>query len=279
MTDYYAVIGNPVAHSKSPLIHAAFARQTGEALIYDTLYAELDEFESVVQRFRDTAGCGLNVTVPFKHRAYAFAQRKSARAEQASAVNTLRFDQEGVFGDNTDGVGLVRDLTQNIGYAIDQKRVLLMGAGGASYGVCAALLAEHPAALVVVNRTFERANALVERFRDLFPQAPLSASGYEALEGRTFDLIVNATSAGLSGAMPVLASGVFGENALAYDMTYAKASPFLSLAGGAGATCADGLGMLVEQAAESFYVWRGVRPDTAPVIELLRREHGLPRAP
>jgi shikimate dehydrogenase len=278
MIDHYAVIGNPVAHSKSPLIHAAFARQTGEVLTYDTLFAERGEFESVVQRFRDAAGRGLNVTVPFKHRAYALAQRKSARAEQALAVNTLRLDEKSVFGDNTDGVGLVRDLTQNIGYAIGEARVLLMGAGGASYGVCAALLAEHPAALVVANRTIERACELVERFQRLFPQAPLSASGYDALAGSAFDLIVNATSAGLSGAKPAIAPCMFARNALAYDMMYGKPSSFLDLAQGAGARLADGLGMLVEQAAESFYVWRGVRPETAPVIELLRREQGVDHA-
>lgn len=279
MTDHYAVIGNPVAHSKSPLIHAVFARQTGEVLTYDTLLAEPGEFESVVRRFQDAAGRGLNVTVPFKHRAYALAQRKSARAEQASAVNTLRFDEEGVFGDNTDGVGLVRDLTQNIGCVIRETRVLLMGAGGASHGVCGALLAEQPAALVVANRTVERAGALVERFHDLFPSAPLSASGYDALEGGAFDLIINATSAGLSGALPALAPGVFARNALGYDMMYGKPSSFLDLAQRAGARLSDGLGMLVEQAAESFYVWRGVRPETAPVIERLRRQQGLPRAP
>jgi shikimate dehydrogenase len=270
MTDRYAVIGNPVAHSKSPLIHAAFARQTGEALAYDTLYAEPHEFESVVQRFRESGGRGLNVTVPFKHRAYALAQHKSERAEQASAVNTLRFDEASVLGDNTDGVGLTRDLTRNIGYAIGGTRALLMGAGGASYGVCAALLAEQPAMLVVANRTLERARELIEHFRKFFPQATLCASGYDALEGRTFDLIINATSAGLSGALPALPPGVFAPNALAYDMMYGRPSPFLDLAQRAGARVFDGLGMLVEQAAESFYVWRAVRPDTLSVIKLLR---------
>lgn len=274
MTDRYAVIGNPVAHSKSPLIHAAFARQTGEALAYETLYAELNEFESVVRRFRESGGRGLNVTVPFKHRAYALAQRRSERAEQASAVNTLRFDEAGVLGDNTDGVGLTRDLTRNIGYAIGGTRALLMGAGGASYGVCAALLSERPAVLIVANRTLERACELVEHFRKFFPQAPLAASGYDALEGRTFDLIINATSAGLSGALPALASSAFAPDALAYDMMYGRPSPFLDLAQRAGARVSDGLGMLVEQAAESFYVWRAVRPDTLSVIELLRGEQG-----
>lgn len=272
MTARYAVIGNPIAHSKSPRIHAAFARQTGEAIAYEALYAELDAFETGVQRFRDAGGCGLNVTVPFKHRAYALAQRTGARAQQARAVNTLRFDGAEVFGDMTDGVGLVRDLTRNIGYEIRAKRVLLLGAGGASYGVCGALLEEGPAALIVVNRTSEQARLLVAHYSSLFPAATLATAAYGAPVERAFDLVINATSAGLSGAMPVLPHGVFEAGALAYDMTYGQTTPFLERARREGARTADGIGMLVEQAAESFYIWRGVRPETTPVIALLRGE-------
>jgi shikimate dehydrogenase len=270
MTDRYAVIGNPIAHSKSPLIHAAFARQTGEVIAYDALHAEIDAFEASVQGFRDAGGCGLNVTVPFKHRAYALAQRKGVRAEQAQAVNTLRFDDTGIFGDMTDGVGLVRDLTRNIGCAIHSTRVLLVGAGGAAYGVCGALLGEEPAAVVVVNRTTEKARALVQHFSGLFPAADLEAAMDDASAAGAFDLVINATSAGLSGAMPALPRGAFGAVTLAYDMTYGRSTPFLELARREGARVADGLGMLVEQAAESFYIWRGVRPDTRSVIALLR---------
>ena len=270
MTDRYAVIGNPVAHSKSPLIHAEFARQTGEALVYEKLHAELPAFEEVVKRFGEEGGRGLNVTVPFKHRAYELSTRRSERATQAGAVNTLSFDGPGIAGDNTDGAGLVRDLTENLGCAIAGRRVLLLGAGGASYGVCGPLLDERPAALVIANRTPTKAAELARRFAARYPASVIEGGGYDALAGRAFDIVVNATSAGLSGEMPPLDAGAFAPGALAYDMVYGRATPFLDLAAGAGARTADGLGMLVEQAAESFRIWRGVRPQTAPVIALLR---------
>jgi shikimate dehydrogenase len=271
MTDLYAVIGNPVEHSRSPLIHAEFARQTRQPVSYGKLYAEIAGFEAVVQRFREEGGRGVNVTVPFKHRAYALASIRSRRAEEAQAVNTLSFEADGIKADNTDGVGLVRDLTRNLGCAIQNRRVLVMGAGGAAYGVCGPLLDAGPATLVVANRTPDKAMDLATRFAGLFPAAPeVTGAGYAELEGREFDLVINATSAGLSGEMPALPAGVFAPGALAYDLVYGKDTPFLALAARAGARAADGLGMLVEQAAESFYLWRGMRPDTAPVIELLR---------
>jgi shikimate dehydrogenase len=271
MTDLYAVIGNPVEHSRSPLIHAEFARQTRQPVSYGKLYAEIAGFEAVVQRFREEGGRGVNVTVPFKRRAYALASSRSRRAEEAQAVNTLSFEADGIKADNTDGVGLVRDLTRNLGCAIQNRRVLVMGAGGAAYGVCGPLLDAGPATLVVANRTPDKAVDLATRFAGLFPAAPeVTGAGYAELEGREFDLVINATSAGLSGEMPALPAGVFAPGALAYDMVYGKDTPFLALAARAGARAADGLGMLVEQAAESFYLWRGMRPDTAPVIELLR---------
>jgi shikimate dehydrogenase len=271
MTDQYAVIGNPVAHSKSPLIHAQFARETGQGVSYRALYTEVADFEAAVQNFRTQGGRGLNVTVPFKHRAYAMAQRRSARAEQAGAVNTLTFCGGEIAGDNTDGVGLVRDLTLNLGCALRGRRVLVMGAGGAAYGVCGPILDEEPAALVVANRTVEKAVELAQHFGRLFPRAAaLSAARYEDLGGAAFDLVINGTSAGLSDTMPALPRGVFGGGSLAYEMVYGKATPFMAFAAGEGARIADGLGMLVEQAAESFYIWRGVRPQTASVIAQLR---------
>lgn len=272
MPDKYAVIGNPVAHSKSPVIHAAFARETGQDMTYGAIFAELDRFEAEVEDFARAGGRGLNVTLPFKQRAYALAARRTARAEQARAVNTLFFEAEGVAGDNTDGVGLVRDLTANLECALRDRRVLLMGAGGASYGVCGPLLDHHPASLVVVNRTKDKAVALCTHFAAVHDRAQvIAAAAYDELGARGFDVVINATSAGLSGDMPALPPSVFAPGALAYDMLYGRTTPFMALAAASGARVADGLGMLVEQAAESFHVWRGVRPETAPVIAMLRQ--------
>ncbi len=271
MPDKYAVIGNPVAHSKSPAIHAEFARQTGQDISYGALPAAIDAFEQVVQAFRDSGGRGLNVTLPFKHRAYALARVRAARAEEAQAVNTLSFAGESVAGDNTDGVGLARDLAVNLGCALRGRAVLLMGAGGASYGVAGPLLEAQPATLVVANRTLDKALALCTHFREKRKEASiLSATGYDQLAGRAFDLVINATSAGLTGVLPPLPHTLFAPGALAYDMVYGRPTPFLEFAKTQGVRTADGLGMLVEQAAESFFIWRGVRPETAPVIEIFR---------
>ena len=270
MPDKYAVIGNPVAHSKSPLIHAEFARQTQQDLSYVAIRAAEDAFESTVARFREEGGRGMNVTLPFKHRAFRLADERSSRAGDALAVNTLTFADGRVSGDNTDGVGLVRDVTQNLARPLRGQRMLLMGAGGASFGVCGPLLDEAPQALVIANRTVEKAVALCERFRRRENAGVLSAMGYQNLARMQFDIVVNATSAGLSGEMPALPPRLFAPGALAYDMVYGTATPFLDFASAQGAQCADGLGMLVEQAAESFFVWRGVRPQTQPVIALLR---------
>ena len=271
MPDQYAVVGNPVAHSKSPLIHTEFARQTGQDVSYLAIYSRPDEFEAVVERFRVDGGRGMNVTLPFKHRAYALAQDRTQRAAQAQAVNTLTFTAGRIAGDNTDGIGLVRDITVNLAYSLRARRVLLMGAGGASYGVCGPLLDEAPATLTVANRTVAKAVALCANFKRIHERGrAIAGVGYADLAGSEFDLVVNATSAGLDDAMPPLPAGVFAPHALAYDMVYGKATPFLELARREGARAADGAGMLVEQAAESFYVWRGVRPDTAPVIAQLR---------
>jgi len=267
MSDKYALIGNPVAHSFSPLIHAEFARQTGHDIEYTRLLAPLDGFAAAVEQFRAQGGKGLNVTLPFKLDAYRLATEKSARAEQAQAVNTLKFEAGTVFGDNTDGAGLVRDIEVNLGFPIVAMRVLLMGAGGAARGALPALLEKKPVTVVIANRTVAKARELARRFFHL----GCSACGYDELANRQFDLIVNATSASIAGELPPLPPHLFAPRSLAYDMMYGKQpTPFLKFARQQGARTADGSGMLVEQAAESFFVWRGVRPDTAPVIARLR---------
>ena len=277
MIDRYAVIGNPISHSKSPQIHTLFAFENGQDMEYGRLLAPLDGFRQTVERFRAEGGRGLNVTVPFKEEAYHLATSHSERARAAGAVNTLRFDAGAVYGDNTDGAGLVRDIRDNLGVAITGRRVLLLGAGGAARGVIGPLLAEDPKDLTIANRTVERARALERHFGPhLGPHSGPSvrASAYGALSGSQFDIVVNATSASLAGALPPLPRGVYAAGALAYDMMYGRGlTPFLERAHveGAGLT-ADGLGMLIEQAAESFFVWRGVRPRTAGVLASLRAE-------
>jgi len=266
MTDRYAVFGHPIAHSKSPLIHAAFARQTGQDMTYEAILAPKDGFADSVAQFIAAGGRGANVTVPFKEQAFALANRLSPRAQRAGAVNTLMFDADGILGDNTDGAGLVADLTRNLRCPLAGKRILLLGAGGAARGVIEPLLDEQPAALVIANRTVSRAQELA----DLFNRG-VRACGFDALD-TPFDLIINATAASLAGELPPLSPRVFTAGTLAYDMMYGRDTPFLAFARAHGAANADGLGMLVEQAAEAFYLWRGVRPDTAAVIASLRQD-------
>ncbi|MGP1677976.1 MAG: shikimate dehydrogenase [Burkholderiales bacterium] len=268
MPDQYAVIGNPVAHSKSPLIHAAFAHQTGQDIVYERLLAPKDAFVATAGAFRARGGRGLNVTLPFKGEAFRFATRLSERARAARAVNTLKFDGDVIFADNTDGAGLVNDLVRNLGCVIAGRRILLLGAGGAARGVIEPLLQQHPAQFVLANRTLDKAQRLAQSFR-----GALEAVTYAALAGRQFDLVVNATSASLAGELPPLPPRAFARGALAYDMMYGRGeTPFLAFARGEGAArLADGLGMLVEQAAESFFIWRGLRPDSDPVLQLLRQ--------
>jgi shikimate dehydrogenase len=269
MTDRYAVIGNPIAHSKSPLIHAAFARQCGQALTYEALLAPLDGFAATVAAFRAAGGKGLNVTVPFKLEALALADRPSERAQLAGAANTLCFDGESVFADNTDGVGLVRDIRDRLGVVMRNRRILILGAGGAARGVILPLLEERPARLAIANRSMAKAVALQTQFASF---GTLTAGCFSDFAGAGFDVVINATSASLGAERLQLPDGLFASEALAYDMVYGKGeTPFLADARAGGATrLADGLGMLVGQAAESFYIWRGVRPDTAPVLRLLR---------
>jgi shikimate dehydrogenase len=265
--DRYVVIGNPVAHSLSPEIHARFARSTGEAIAYERLFVERGDFPRAAQAFFASGGCGANVTLPFKVDAFAFARDRTPRAQEAGAVNTLAWRDGHVLGDNTDGAGLVRDLTANLGLALRGKRVLLLGAGGAARGVAGPLLALAPALLVIANRTRERAAELAHRFRGA---GPVEGVGLDAIGGG-FDLVVNATSTSTRGESLPLPDGLFAAGATAYDMAYgASARPFLEKAGAAGARASDGLGMLVEQAAESFFLWRGKRPETAGVIAALR---------
>lgn len=272
--DRYAVIGNPIAHSKSPQIHAAFARQTGQALSYEALLAPLDGFAAAVAAFRAAGGRGMNVTVPFKLEAHALADRLTPRAAAAGAVNTLAFSTAGVLGDNTDGAGLVRDIAANLGIALAGRRVLLLGAGGAARGALLPLLAERPATLTIANRTGSKAVALADAFHGHQPEVAIDAGGFAALAGRRFDVVINATAASLADEAPPLPAGLYADGALAYDMMYGRGhTPFLAAARADGAArLADGLGMLVEQAAESFLLWRGVRPDTAPVLAELRAQ-------
>lgn len=273
MPDRYAVIGNPVEHSLSPAIHAEFARATGQDIVYETILAPLDGFSAAAFAFRDGGGKGLNVTLPFKHEAWRLAGVRSGFALAATAVNTLTFHGSEVIGDNTDGIGLVRDLTHNLRVPLRGQRVLLMGAGGASYGVVEPLLREQPDLMVVANRTLEKAITLVAHFEEFqhYAAQGVAARSYEALAGAQFDLVINATSAGLANAMPPLPSGIFAPGALAYDMVYAKRTPFMVFAQEQGARVSDGLGMLVEQAAESFFIWRGVYPETQAAMAMLRR--------
>ncbi|MGQ0512124.1 MAG: shikimate dehydrogenase [Betaproteobacteria bacterium] len=266
MNDRYAVIGNPVAHSKSPWIHAEFARATGQYIDYGRIEAPLEAFARTVAAFRAAGGRGCNVTLPFKAEAFALATGPTPRARAARAANTLRFEGEELLADNTDGAGLVNDLERNLRRPIAGRRVLLMGAGGAAQGVIGPLLEAKPAMLAVANRTAQRATELAARFNGV------TGGSYAEVAGKSFDLLVNATSAGLSDQMAPLPGGVFAPGALAYDMVYGRDTPFLRAARAAGAAASDGLGMLVEQAAESFYFWRGVRPETGAVLAALRAD-------
>jgi shikimate dehydrogenase len=269
MTAHYAVFGNPISHSKSPVIHSAFALQTGQDMDYRAILAPLDDFAGSVATFRDQGGAGANVTVPFKRQAYKLATRHTDRARAAEAVNTLKFENDGgILGDNTDGVGLVRDITGNQEFPIKGKRLLLLGAGGAASGVVLPLIQCTPKEIVIANRTREKAILLADDFKQ---HGKISGCGFDEING-SFDVVINATSASLQGQLPPLPDTLFNSGALAYDIMYGKEdTPFMSWSRRHGAAVvADGLGMLVEQAAESFFLWRGVRPATRPVIEQLR---------
>ena len=270
MTDKYAVIGHPIAHSKSPLIHGRFAAQTGQDMSYVALLAPLDGFVATVREFIAAGGRGMNVTVPFKEEAFRLATRRTPRAEAAGAVNTLSFAGSEILGDNTDGAGIVRDITVNLGQPIAGLRVLLLGAGGAVRGTVLPLQQEGPARLVIANRTAAKARALAAELAA--HGATAQACGFDELADAAFDIVINATSAGLSDAALAIPDTVFAPGCLAYEMVYGRETPFMAQARRAtsGVRVADGLGMLVEQAAEAFSIWRGVRPDTAPLLAELR---------
>jgi len=270
----YAVVGNPVGHSQSPFIHAAFAAQTGEPITYDRLLCPLDGFAAAAREFAASGAGGCNVTMPFKFEAYALAGRRTARADAAGACNVLRFDANGWFGDNTDGAGLVRDIERNAGVALRGTRVLLIGAGGGAAGALGALVAAGTAEVVVANRTVARAQALVTRHRTALAGAESGRVAATTLEscGTAFDIVVNASASSASGAAVPVAPTVLRRGTLALDMMYGPAADsFLAWGEAHGARGRDGLGMLVEQAAEAFALWRGCAPETAPVLAALRR--------
>lgn len=264
--DLYAVVGNPIAHSKSPSIHAYFAEQTQQVLNYSTLLGEEDGFEAQVKAFFAEGGKGLNVTVPFKERAYAMCDVLSKRAQQAGAVNTLLMGKNGdLFGDNTDGVGMVRDITKNHGQSFKDQRVLIIGAGGAVRGILQPVLAEQPASVTIANRTLSKAQQLAEHFA-------CQASSFGDLEG-AFDIIINGSSASLSGSLPPLKDELVSAKTWCYDMMYGKErTVFLEWAHQRGAEGADGLGMLVCQAAEAFFLWRHIRPETNALVAIMREQ-------
>lgn len=273
--DRYAVAGNPIAHSRSPLIHTQFAQQTGHAMVYERLLCPLDDFPATLTDFVNAGAKGCNVTVPFKFEAFEMAARRTPRAELAQAANTLRFDvatEGGWLADNTDGVGLVRDITVNAGVTLAGARVLLLGAGGASAGVLGPLIEARPAEIVVANRTADKAQVLVDRHADWARAHGVTLSARSLSEpGTAYDVFINGTAASLSGGGIPVGPEVLHPGSLALDMMYGPAAQaFLDWARAHGAIARDGLGMLVEQAAESFALWRGVRPDTAPVLAAMR---------
>ena len=272
MSEQYAVFGNPIEHSKSPEIHRAFADQTGQAMEYRRQLVEVEGFPVAADTFFDAGGQGLNITAPFKLDAYSYASRTTPRARRAGAVNTLAMQADGtVLGDTTDGVGLVNDMKTNLGWELRAKRLLILGAGGAVRGILEAILEQQPQHVVIANRSVDKALQLSKGFAEM---GYILGCGLDVLDGQEFDVIIYGTSASLKGGMPALPDSLLGsspDTAQCYDLMYgAEPTPFMNWARRGGAQTADGLGMLVEQAAESFNLWRGVRPDTKAVIQYLR---------
>ncbi len=270
--DNYAVIGNPVSHSASPFIHQQFAIQTQQSLQYERIEAPLDGFEKIIKEFQAAGGKGASVTIPFKEQAFQLADQRSELAQQAEAANTLAFKEDGsIFADNTDGTGLVQDLTHNYDYCARQKKILLLGAGGATRGILGPLLDLAPKQLIIANRTKEKAILLAERVQ---LKGDVIGISLDEIEASPYDLIINTTSAGMTGNPLTLAKEIIGPNTYCYDIMYGKQTPpFLAWAQQHNPQhCMDGLGMLVEQAAAAFYLWCGVYPDTHPVIDMLREK-------
>lgn len=271
MTDLYAVFGNPINHSKSPNIHRQFAEQTGQDLHYTKQLVNEGEFEKTAQDFFAQGGKGLNITVPYKLNAFDFAQKRTARAERAGAVNTLVLLADGtILGDNTDGIGMIHDM-HNLGWELEGKRILIVGAGGAVRGILQPLLEEKPAVVVIVNRTQSKAEELAKNFHDM---GDVRTKAFEQLSGEVFDIVINGTSASMQGELPPLPDNLLAANACCYDMMYGpEPTIFLRWAKERGAAqLADGLGMLIGQAAEAFYLWRQIRPEVVPVITAMRRQ-------
>jgi shikimate dehydrogenase len=270
--DRYAVVGHPIEHSRSPVIHQLFAKQTEQNIVYQLIDAIPDELETAIRGFAAAGGKGMNVTVPHKQAAYELCNELGPEAKKARAVNTISFPAEGrIRGDNTDGIGFMRDLTETLEEPVEGRRVLVLGAGGAARGILQPLIEASPAALILANRTIERAQTMIT---EIDATESLSASTFEALNDEpAFDIVVNATSAGLRGEEPPFPSACVGPDTLCYDLAYSlKDTPFVVWSRANGAREAvQGWGMLVEQAAESFFIWRGVRPDTAPILEHMRR--------
>jgi len=269
MTDHYAVIGNPISHSKSPLIHTEFAKQTGQDLDYITREIPLDDLIGGLKQLQAEGFKGINITVPFKEQAWKVVRNKSDHAQRAGAINTIVFNQDGsLYGDNTDGIGLCRDLTDNHQIELKGKRILLLGAGGAARGVIEPLLSYHPAELIIANRTSSKAEDLAKLYADF---GNVAGGGFDDISGKC-DVIINATAASLKGEVPPLADNILNAGASCYDMMYSDSdTAFISWAKQHGAGKAtDGLGMLIEQAAEAFRIWRGVKPNTQKLITLLR---------
>ena len=266
MTDKYAVIGNPIGHTKSPMIHGSFAKMTGQDIDYSAIEGSLDHFAEDVLAFRKAGGLGLNVTAPFKLQAFALATERLEHAALAGATNALKFEGDRIIADNFDGIGLTNDIQRNLGFALKGARMLVLGSGGAVRGALLPFLAHQPAGLVIANRTVSKAADLAGQFA---AHGPVQACGYGDLAGERFDIVINGTSASLTAQLPPVPAEVFQNATLAYELAYGKGlTPFLRLARNAGVPkLADGVGMLVEQAAEAFQWWRGVRPDTRAVIE------------
>lgn len=274
-TEHYAVMGNPINHSKSPQIHSEFAKQTEQKMVYTSIHVDLGGFTQAVRNFQANNGKGLNVTVPFKLEAYNLVDKLSQRAQRAGAVNTILFEKEGsLVGDNTDGYGLVTDLTRHLNWSIKSKKILILGAGGASRGVLEPILQQCPESVFIANRTASKAEDLADEFRSL---GNIQGGGYSSLgslSGNAFDIIINATSASLHGEIPPLPETILQSDSQCYDMMYAaEPTAFMDWAMHLGVdNVSDGLGMLVGQAAESFFLWRGVRPEVEPVINLIRQQ-------
>ncbi len=272
ITHRYAVIGNPVAHSKSPLIHAAFAKQFNLEVRYERVLAPLDGFSATVTRLIAQGYKGVNVTVPFKFEAFNLATQHSNSALNAEAANTLTFAHE-IYAENTDGIGIVRDIQENLNVKLAGKKILLLGAGGAAQGVLHPILEAHPRLLVIANRNANKAFAMAEKAQSqpVFSHISITGQGFENLETQAFDMIINATSAGLSDSALPISHAIFSKGGLAYDMMYGRETPFMKEARAHNMIVADGLGMLVEQAAEAFYIWHGVRPETRSVMNMIKQ--------